>query len=92
MPEHTPIDVPAAPADYALPAALTSGQEEMRKKVLDHFTNVGYHIPGIEEKGELTDDEKFWLVCFRGISCFEKRRSYDAAISRLSAYYGTSLV
>jgi hypothetical protein len=66
MSEHTPIDVPAAPADSALPAALTSGQEEMRKKVLDYFANPDYHIPGVEEKGQLTDDEKFWLVCFYG--------------------------
>jgi hypothetical protein len=67
MSEHFPIVVPAVPADFALPAALTPVQEEMRKKVLDHFADTDYHIPGIEEKGQLTDDEKFWLVCFHSI-------------------------
>jgi hypothetical protein len=65
MPEHTPIDVPDVPAGFTHPAALTTEQEDMLKKVLDHFTNIEYHLPGIEEKGNLTDDEKFWLVCFQ---------------------------
>jgi len=35
----------------------------MYKKVYEHFTKDGYVLPD-EEKGEFTEEEKFWLVRF----------------------------
>ena len=45
------------------PDPLTSEHEEMFKEVLAHFSKTAYFIPGFEtEKGQLTEEEKFWLV------------------------------
>jgi hypothetical protein len=54
-----------APADATEPAeTLTEQQQEMYKNVLAHFTKEGYVLPK-EEKGELIEEEKFWLVSIR---------------------------
>jgi hypothetical protein len=62
MPVYTPIHPPSPPPDVKLLADLTPSQQEMCQKVLEHFSN-DYRLPGLE-KGELIDEEKFWLVSF----------------------------
>ena len=54
---------PPQPRPDAGPPNLTTEQEDMYNKVCEHFTKDGYALPG-EEKGELTEEEKFWLVCY----------------------------
>jgi hypothetical protein len=57
---HTPVPPPSCPED-AKPATLTSIEEELYKKVLDHFSKPDYTIPG-EKDGVLSELERFWLV------------------------------
>jgi hypothetical protein len=59
---YSPLDVPKLPKDTNKPVELTPEQEEKRKTVLEHFSNDDYRVPE-EEKGELMEEEKFWLVC-----------------------------
>lgn len=59
--DYLPIPPPHPKAD-ASPPKTTTEQEEMYKKVYEHFTKDGYVLPD-EEKGEFTEEEKFWLVC-----------------------------
>jgi len=62
--DFVPIPPPQQMAD-AGPPKLTTEQEDMYKKVYEHFTKDGYTLPG-EEKGEFTEEEQFWLVrCLR---------------------------
>ena len=42
------------------PPKLTPDQERMQKDVQAHFTKPEYVLPGTE-KGELIEEEKFWL-------------------------------
>ena len=58
-PPPAPREKPTAEADE-----LTPAQVEMHKKVLEHFRSESYKLPGVEEDGELRDQEKFWLVRF----------------------------
>jgi hypothetical protein len=61
--DYVPIPPPQPKTD-AGPPKLTTEQEDKYKKVYEHFTRDGYVPPG-EEKGEFTEEEKFWLVrCF----------------------------
>lgn len=54
---------PDAPATaISSSSTLTPAQTAMHKKMLEHFQNESYKIPGIED-GELLEVEKFWLVC-----------------------------
>jgi hypothetical protein len=41
---------------------LSSEQEKKRLNVLGHFSDSDYTIHGIVENGQLTEQEKFWLV------------------------------
>jgi hypothetical protein len=52
--------VPAT-ASSSSSSTLTQAQTAMHKKMLEHFQNESYKIPGIED-GELLEVEKFWLV------------------------------
>jgi len=56
---------PPPPASREKPTAGADGlppaQAEMHKKVLEHFRNESYRLPGVKEDGELRDEEKFWL-------------------------------
>lgn len=62
MSDYTPIEPPSSTPTGTSPLQdLNEEQEEKRQKVLVHFSNDEYKIPG-EEKGELTEEEKFWLV------------------------------
>ena len=58
--DYVPIPPPQSKAD-AGPPKPTAEQESMYKKVYEHFTKDGYALPG-DEKGEFTEEEKFWLV------------------------------
>ena len=58
--DYVPIS-PPQPKDDAGPPKLTTEQEDMYKKVYEHFTKDGYTLPG-EDKSEFTEEEKFWLV------------------------------
>jgi hypothetical protein len=58
--DYVPIPPPEPKADAA-PPKLTIEQKDKYKKVYEHFTKDGYVPPG-EEKGEFTEEEKFWLV------------------------------
>lgn len=60
--DYVPLP-PPEPKPDAGPPKLTTEQESMCAKVCEHFTVDGYTFPG-EEKGGLTEEEKFWLVCF----------------------------
>jgi hypothetical protein len=59
-PDHVPMPPPQPLAD-AGPSILTEKQDELRKEVLEHFIKADYQLPD-EEKGDLTEEEKFWLV------------------------------
>jgi hypothetical protein len=63
--DNKPITLPLPPppplADACPHKDLTPNQIELQKKVLDHFSKPDYVLPG-EEKGELMEEEKFWLV------------------------------
>lgn len=63
-PEHTSPSPPPVPQDATqLHASLSSNQEEMYEKVLVHFTEEGFTLSGAPEgKGQLMEEEKFWLV------------------------------
>lgn len=62
----TPLPVPDTPADSSelkLPFEdLSDGQQSKLQEVLDHFSAATYAVPGVEEKGELMEEEKMWLV------------------------------
>src|SRR6266702_6322682 len=59
--DYTAYPPPSPPNEKPAPAELTAAQAEMHKKVLEHFRNEAYIIPGIEN-GALLEEEKFWLV------------------------------
>lgn len=79
MPEHTPFAPPRPPpnAQDTCSKRLDDQQEEAYQAVLDHFSRKDYALPTkgeladeeddfsfpTLEKGELTEDEKFWLSC-----------------------------
>ena len=60
--DYVPIPPPQPKAD-AGPPKLTTEQVCKYEKVYEHFTEDGYALPD-EEKGEFTEEEKFWLVRF----------------------------
>ena len=55
--DYVPIPPPQPRAD-AGPPKLTTEQGDMYNKVYEHFAKDGY----MQEKGEFTEEEKFWLV------------------------------
>ena len=60
---------PPPPGPSEKPAVtLTPAQAEMHKKVLEHFQSESYKLPGVQDGGELEDEEKFWLVRFSFLS------------------------
>lgn len=59
-PDYVPMPPPQPLADSG-PPILTDKQDELRKEVLEHFTKADYQLSD-EEKGDLTEEEKFWLV------------------------------
>jgi hypothetical protein len=52
---------PALPADVDPFKNLTANELDLHKKVFDHFSKPDYVLPGLD-KGELSEEEKFWLV------------------------------
>jgi hypothetical protein len=60
MPVYAPIAPPFLESAEA-PGELTPDQASMTAKVLEHFSKPDYLLPGLE-KGELGEEEKFWLV------------------------------
>lgn len=73
MTDFTPLPVPIVDAKERIETALSDEQEAKRKEVLAHFAKDDFRIPG-EEKGELEDVEKFWLVSILPpfcIKCFK---------------------
>ena len=59
--DHVPLPRPALPHDATRPGELTASQEEMYAKMLAHFDRPDYALPRAE-KGELGEEEQFWLV------------------------------
>jgi len=57
-----PIPPPSAPHKDDPRAVLSANEQKMYDEALSHFTRSDpvYSIPNVE-KGELTDQEKFWL-------------------------------
>jgi len=45
----------------SLPKSITASETELQLKVFKHFAATDYTLPGVE-KGELMEEEKFWLV------------------------------
>ncbi|KAG6901794.1 hypothetical protein C0995_007820 [Termitomyces sp. Mi166 len=68
-------------------ANLSDAEQEMYDEVLQHFSDSAYSLPGVEEKGELTEAEKFWLSreCFLRYLRAVKWKTTKAAIQRLEA-------
>jgi hypothetical protein len=63
MPEFLPFAPTPLPVDAKEPEEnLTEAQQTMYKHVLDHFSKADYKLPK-GDKGELSEEEKFWLVC-----------------------------
>ena len=59
------ITVPFTPPSHLNIKPLTplsSEHEGKRLEVLEHFSDPNYKIPGQEAKGELDEQERFWLV------------------------------
>jgi hypothetical protein len=52
---------PPSPTANRSPPKLTPAQEELYKQVFEHFNRTDYALPK-EEKAELSEEEKFWLV------------------------------
>ena len=67
MPDFEPLPVPSIPENEKHKSVqLTEDEEKKYQEVLTHFTKDDYRLPD-EEKGELMDEEKMWLVrhvCF----------------------------
>lgn len=62
MPDFTPLPVPTIPENEEHKSAQLSEEEEKKHQdVLAHFDKDDYRLPD-EEKGELMDEEKIWLV------------------------------
>lgn len=58
-----PLPVPTISANESQKdIKLSDNQEAMRLDVLSHFDKPDYRLPDLEEDGQLTDDEKMWLV------------------------------
>ena len=66
MTVFTPLPVPVIEENLKEQDALTDEQHEKYSEVLKHFNRDDYKLPG-EEKGELMDEEKFWLVSSRSL-------------------------
>ncbi|KAG6877808.1 hypothetical protein C0993_003782 [Termitomyces sp. T159_Od127] len=68
-------------------ADLLDVEQKMYDDVLQHFSDPTYSLPGIEEKGELTEAEKFWLSreCLLRYLRAVKWKTTKAAIQRLEA-------
>jgi hypothetical protein len=66
MPITTPLPPPNN-TDVRPLEPLPSDREEKRSKVLEHFADDSYKIPGIEGDGVLHEQEKFWLVCHESV-------------------------
>ncbi|KAG6909051.1 hypothetical protein DXG01_002203 [Tephrocybe rancida] len=83
---HEPI-VPPTTCDTDPRAILTDAEQSMYDEVLKHFSDPAYSTPGIKEKGELTEAEKFWLSreCLLRYLRAVKWKSTAAAILRLEA-------
>ncbi|TDL19891.1 CRAL/TRIO domain-containing protein [Rickenella mellea] len=60
MPEFKPIPTPATKYPKEIHGKLSDDQEAHRKTVLAHFNGHDYQIPDLV-KGQLSDEEKFWL-------------------------------
>lgn len=59
---ETVVNTPTAPTPKPKSdAELTSDQQTMYSKVLQHFADATYKLPGVEASAELTELEKFWL-------------------------------
>jgi hypothetical protein len=67
--DYTAYPPPPGPSEKPA-VTLTPAQAEMHKKVLEHFQSESYELPGVQDGGELQDEEKFWLVRFRFLSLF----------------------
>ncbi|KAG6842317.1 hypothetical protein C0991_010605 [Blastosporella zonata] len=83
---HEPI-LPPTVCDTDPRATLTDAEHKMYDEVLEHMSEAAYTIPGIEENGELTEAEKFWLSreCLLRYLRAVKWKSAAAAILRLEA-------
>ena len=57
--DYTPLSVPFISENEK--PNISEEEEQKRMEVLAHFDNNNYRLPG-EEKGELLDEEKMWLV------------------------------
>ncbi|KAJ3714888.1 CRAL TRIO domain-containing protein [Lentinula guzmanii] len=57
---YTPLHPPKETVKLAVPE-LKAPQIKMQEKIQEHFTKVGYTLPGIDENGNLMEEEKFWL-------------------------------
>ncbi|KAG5645927.1 hypothetical protein DXG03_004716 [Asterophora parasitica] len=68
-------------------ANLSDVERALYEEVLKHFSDSEYQIPGIEEKGRLTEAEKFWLSyeCLLRYLRAVKWKSAAAAITRLES-------
>ncbi|KAI9461656.1 CRAL/TRIO domain-containing protein [Lactarius psammicola] len=82
--DYTAYPPPLPTNEKPAPAELSAAQAEMHKKVLEHFRNEAYIIPGIENGG-LLEEEKFWLSndCMLRYLRATKWNSARAAIERL---------
>ncbi|KAG6817660.1 hypothetical protein H0H87_005417 [Tephrocybe sp. NHM501043] len=83
---YEPI-LPPTVCDTDPRATLTDVEQQLYDEVLKHFSDTAYSIPGIEEKGELIEAEKFWLSreCLLRYLRAVKWKTSSAAILRLEA-------
>lgn len=91
MPLTTPFAPPPDPDAKPL-EPLSSEHEGKRLKVLEHFSDLNYEIPGT--KGELDEQERFWLVSCQSLSismalCFDCRATSVSSVVSVSAGYAS---
>jgi len=60
MPEYLPFAPPNEQKQRPI-RELKDGQQEKYDKVVEHFSDEKYEVPG-EKKGPLTEDERFWIT------------------------------
>ena len=88
MSVFTPLEVPVVPENEEYKQhKLNDEQEAKRLEVLSYFDREDYKLPK-EEKGELMDEEKMWLVSKISSLILSQFSSLYVYSSPMTAYSG----
>lgn len=73
MPEYTPPEPPQLIRTDI--AKLTDEQDDKRKQLIAHFSDPEYKVGG-DANGELSEEEKFWLVSLIVYTLYDVKLMY----------------